>query len=62
MPAAPYGSWHSPLSAAMAAEAGIRHSEPWLGADGSAWWLERRPKDGGRTTLVHDGQDVTPPT
>ncbi len=61
MPAAPYGSWRSPLSAAMAAEAGIRHSEPWLGDDGSAWWLERRPKDGGRTTLVHDGQDVTPP-
>ena len=46
----------------MAAEAGIRHSEPWLGADGSAWWLERRPKDEGRTTLVHDGHDVTPPT
>ena len=61
MPAAPYGSWRSPLSAAMAAEAGVRHSEPWLGDDGSAWWLERRPKDGGRTTLVHDGQDVTPP-
>jgi dipeptidyl aminopeptidase/acylaminoacyl peptidase len=62
MPAAPYGSWRSQLSAAMAAEAGIRHSEPWLGADGSAWWLERRPKDEGRTTLVHDGHDVTPPT
>ena len=45
----------------MAAEPGISHSEPGLGDGRSAWWLERRPKDGGRTTLVHDGQDVTPP-
>ena len=60
MPVAPYGSWPSPLSAAKAAEAGIRHSEPWLGEDGTVWWLERRPKDGGRTTLVRDARDVTP--
>ena len=61
MPTAPYGSWPSPLSAAMTAAAGLRHSEPWFGEDGSAWWLERRPTDEGRTTLVHDGEDVTPP-
>ena len=59
MPSVPYGSWPSPLSAARAAESGLRHSEPWLGEDGTAWWLELRPKDDGRTTLVRDGQDVT---
>jgi dipeptidyl aminopeptidase/acylaminoacyl peptidase len=45
----------------MTAEAGVRHSEPCFGDDGSAWWLERRPTDEGRTTLVRDGEDVTPP-
>ena len=45
----------------MTAEAGVRHSEPWFGDDGAAWWLERRPTDEGRTTLVRDGEDVTPP-
>ena len=56
---APYGAWPSPVSAAMAAAAGVRLSEPWLGSDGSIWWLERRPSNGGRTTLVRDGEDVT---
>ena len=41
--------------------AGVRLGEPALGADGSAWWLERRPQESGRTALVRDGEDVTPP-
>jgi dipeptidyl aminopeptidase/acylaminoacyl peptidase len=45
----------------MAAAAGVRLSEPWLGAGGSTWWLERRPSNAGRTTLVRDGEDVTAP-
>jgi dipeptidyl aminopeptidase/acylaminoacyl peptidase len=49
------------VSAATAAAAGVRPSEPWIGADGSVWWLERRPANGGRTTLVRDGEDVTAP-
>jgi dipeptidyl aminopeptidase/acylaminoacyl peptidase len=57
---APYGSWRSPLTAAEVAGAGVRLAEPALGEDGSVWWLERRPADGGRTALVRDGQDVTP--
>ena len=61
MPKAPYGSWRSPLGPARVAEAGIRLSEPALGEDGAAWWLERRPRAAGRTTLVRDGRDVTPP-
>jgi len=57
---APYGSWRSPLTAADVARAGVRLAEPALGDDGSVWWLERRPLAGGRTTLVRDGEDMTP--
>jgi dipeptidyl aminopeptidase/acylaminoacyl peptidase len=47
------------------ARAGIRLSEPHLGPDGSAWWLEGRPAEGGRTVLVRASpgerpEDVTP--
>ncbi len=60
MTIAPFGSWRSPLSAADVASGGVRLGEPGLGGDGSIWWLERRPDDGGRAALVRDGQDVTP--
>jgi dipeptidyl aminopeptidase/acylaminoacyl peptidase len=56
----PYGSWPSPLSAAEVASASVRLHEPELGADGSAWWLERRSQEGGRVALVRDGEDVLP--
>ena len=42
------------------ARAGVRLGEPALGEDGSAWWLERRPLEGGRTVIVRDGEEVTP--
>jgi dipeptidyl aminopeptidase/acylaminoacyl peptidase len=57
---APFGSWTSPIAAAAVARAGVRLSEPALGEDGSAWWLERRPLEGGRTVIVRDGEEVTP--
>jgi dipeptidyl aminopeptidase/acylaminoacyl peptidase len=59
--AAPFGSWSSPIAAAAVARAGVRLGEPALGEDGSAWWLERRPLEGGRTAIVREGDDVTPP-
>jgi dipeptidyl aminopeptidase/acylaminoacyl peptidase len=58
---APFGSWASPIAPAAVARAGVRLSEPALGGDGSAWWLERRPLEGGRTALVRESEDVTPP-
>jgi dipeptidyl aminopeptidase/acylaminoacyl peptidase len=58
---APFGSWSSPIAAAAVARAGVRLGEPELGEDGSAWWLERRPLESGRTAIVRNGDDVTPP-
>jgi dipeptidyl aminopeptidase/acylaminoacyl peptidase len=62
---APFGSWRSPITAALVARAGTRLAEPLIGPDGGAWWLEGRPAEGGRTVLVRrrpDGEagDVTP--
>jgi dipeptidyl aminopeptidase/acylaminoacyl peptidase len=57
----PFGSWPSPIAAAAVARAGVRLGEPALGEDGSAWWLERRPLESGRTALVREGEDVIPP-
>jgi dipeptidyl aminopeptidase/acylaminoacyl peptidase len=64
--ALPCGSWPSPLSAERLAGAALRLSSPALGDDGSVFWLEGRPAEGGRNVLVRrrpDGvvTDVTPP-
>lgn len=62
---APYGSWKSPISAAMVAQAGIRLSD--VVPDGEdVYWIEGRPAEGGRNVVVRrtpDGAvtDVTPP-
>ncbi|MET9085977.1 prolyl oligopeptidase family serine peptidase [Streptomyces sp. NPDC004237] len=47
----PYGSWPSPVDAALAA-AHDGHPE-WVGFVGDeTWWTEPRPAEGGRRTLV----------
>ena len=51
---AAYGTWSSPISAEMVAEAGVRLSAPWI-EDGVVWWLEGRAAEMGRVVLVrHD--------
>lgn len=62
---APYGTWQSPLSASDVAAAGRRLSGVSLDGD-DVYWLEGRPDDGGRYTLVRrapDGTvaDISPP-
>jgi dipeptidyl aminopeptidase/acylaminoacyl peptidase len=61
---APYGSWRSPISIEMLAAAGrglgVAHVE-----DGFLWWLEGRPEDAGRVTLVRqvpgsEPEDMSP--
>lgn len=49
---APYGSWSSPIEAATVARAGRRLGSPVLAADGSTWWAEGRPTEGGRVVLM----------
>jgi len=54
----PYGSWPSPIDAALAA-AHDGHPE-WVGFVGDeAWWTEPRPAEGGRRTLVRRRADGT---
>jgi dipeptidyl aminopeptidase/acylaminoacyl peptidase len=56
---APYGSWRSPITIAMLARAGrglgVAHVE-----NGVLWWLEGRPEDAGRVTLVRQAPDGDP--
>jgi dipeptidyl aminopeptidase/acylaminoacyl peptidase len=62
----PHGSWPSPISARMVAEAPVALAA--LQVDGSdVYWLEGRPTEGGRMVLVRrtasgDVADVTPPS
>ncbi len=60
----PYGTWSSPISAQMVAEAGVRVSMPWIEA-GTVWWLEGRAAEDGRVVLVRldpggEPEDVVP--
>lgn len=62
---APFGSWVSPITAALIAETGVGLSSPWL--DGEvAYWCESRPREAGRVTLLRaalpDGrvEELTP--
>ena len=55
MPASPGapGSWPSPLSAADVARVGTSHASVALSdGGGTAWWLERRPAEGGRGVVL----------
>ncbi|MEW6568933.1 MAG: prolyl oligopeptidase family serine peptidase [Chloroflexota bacterium] len=60
---APYGSWPSPITAQLCADAEMLVSQTWI-SDGSEYWVESRPKEGGRSVIVRLGpggpEDVTP--
>ncbi|GLC60849.1 hypothetical protein PLESTB_001683100 [Pleodorina starrii] len=64
---APLGEWESPVSSASIAEKAVKLGGASLrSTDGSLFWLELRPSEGGRQVLVMrspDGsiRDVTPP-
>jgi dipeptidyl aminopeptidase/acylaminoacyl peptidase len=53
---APYGSWDSPIDVELVAGTAVGLSEPWLDGD-DAYWLETRPSEGGRKTLLRHGLD-----
>ena len=61
---APYGSWHSPITAEMIAGRSLGLSYPCFDGD-VLYWLEGRPLEQGRSVIVRrdaDGSvhDVTP--
>jgi dipeptidyl aminopeptidase/acylaminoacyl peptidase len=60
----PYGAWPSPVDAGQVAAAGVDLGHLEL-ADGTAYWLERRPSEEGRGVVVRqpgggDREAVTP--
>jgi dipeptidyl aminopeptidase/acylaminoacyl peptidase len=52
LPAAPFGEWPSPITAADLATAEAPGRFPIV-AGGSVWWQQSLPEEGGRTTIVH---------
>jgi dipeptidyl aminopeptidase/acylaminoacyl peptidase len=48
---APFGNWQSPIGAADVARGAVAVSYPSI-ASGEVWWQERRPSEGGRSTIV----------
>ena len=59
-----YGSWRSPISAEVVTAAQVGLGQPSLDHD-TAYWLEARPQEGGRSVLVRrriggERADVTP--
>jgi dipeptidyl aminopeptidase/acylaminoacyl peptidase len=55
----PYGSWVSPITAALLTSAGIVFSDLDF-SNGRLYWLESRPDEAGRVVLVSSSGDVTP--
>ncbi len=61
---APYGSWRSPITPALAASGAVGLEQIWLSGE-DVYWLEGRPLEEGRQVIVRrraDGtvEDVTP--
>ncbi|MBX7554595.1 prolyl oligopeptidase family serine peptidase [Streptomyces sp. NPDC004232] len=60
---APFGSWHSPISAETATvglAAGQIAAPSYVGVVGDeVWWVQPRPGEGGRTALVRRDADGT---
>jgi dipeptidyl aminopeptidase/acylaminoacyl peptidase len=56
---APYGTWSSPITSRMVAQAGVRLSMPWV-EDGVCWWLEGRAAEAGRVVLLRKDVGTDP--
>jgi dipeptidyl aminopeptidase/acylaminoacyl peptidase len=55
---APYGTWPSPITAALVAAQGVRLSSVSLDGD-AIYWVEGRPHEAGRNVLVRRARDGT---
>ena len=57
---APYGTWTSPITPNLITSESVGLSGvAFAGSD--LCWLEQRPREAGRTVLVRNGRDFTPP-
>ncbi|MCY3627357.1 MAG: prolyl oligopeptidase family serine peptidase [Gammaproteobacteria bacterium] len=52
----PYGTWHSKVNAKMATSSHVSHSE-LMEDSGNLYYLELRPNEGGRTTIMRRSID-----
>ncbi|MBS0626096.1 MAG: S9 family peptidase [Verrucomicrobia bacterium] len=59
MTAAPYGSWKSPITPTMIVSHEIRLGGAGEKPDGYVYWLESRPLEKGRSTIVQRSPDGT---
>ncbi|MHB8329990.1 MAG: hypothetical protein ACYDD6_10285, partial [Acidimicrobiales bacterium] len=62
----PYGAWPSPLSPEVLAAARTSITGLEVASDGSWWWSESRPADGGRQVVVRlaptgEVEEASPP-
>ena len=57
---APYGTWPSAISSSLLTSASISLGQVCVD-DGRIYWAEGRPLESGRTVVVRNGEDVTPP-
>ena len=49
---APVGYWETAITSELITSQSIRLGAPIIGPDGSIFWLEGRPTEGGRQVLV----------
>ena len=47
----PFGTWRSPISVDDVVGTVVALSEPWVDGD-DLYWIESRPTEGGRRTLI----------
>jgi dipeptidyl aminopeptidase/acylaminoacyl peptidase len=55
---APFGSWHSPISAAMLVRGAVRFGDVSIDGD-TVYWIEGRPQEEGRYVIVRRRPDGT---
>lgn len=53
----PYGTWPTPFTSQRLVEAAVQVGEIATADDGSVWWSESRPGEGGRVVLVRRSPD-----
>jgi dipeptidyl aminopeptidase/acylaminoacyl peptidase len=57
---APYGSWESPITTDLIVAESVSLGQVTLD-DNDVYWIEGRPREAGRSVIVKNGVDVTPP-